>query len=132
MLPQILAHRVFLKADVLAQFDVRQFFSSSLACVLVNPRLGNFEHSSKLVNGEQCVKIPIRQDSDYSLGEVLRVCAHRFYGNAETGCGSRLPKEVRVFGESENASRNFLCDRNISFHPRRLWSVLSTGEAHTF
>ena len=131
MLAQIFVHCVFLKAYVFAQFDVRQFFSSSLAGVLVNPRLRNFEQSSKLVNGEQCVKIPIRQDSDDSV-EVLRVCAHRFYGNAETGCSSGLRKELGRFVESENASRDFLCDRNISFHPRRLWSVLSTGVAHMF
>src|SRR2546422_1666665 len=77
---QKVTHFIFEEPQIFAQFDVRQSFGSSLACVLVNPRLGNFEQSSKLVNCEQSVKIPIRQAGGYSVGNVLRVCAHTFYG----------------------------------------------------
>ena len=114
MLAQILAHRVFLKADVFAQFDVRQSLISSRAGVLVNPRFGNFEQRRKLINCEQSLKIGVRQSGDHSGGDILRVCAHEFYGNAETGSSSGR-------------------GRNISFaSSRRLCNVVSTGETHMF
>ena len=78
MLAQILAHCVFLKADVLSQLDVRQSFTSSPACPLVNPGLRDFEQSRKLVNCEQSIEIPLREDGDHLVGDVLRISAHLF------------------------------------------------------
>ena len=110
--------------QILAQFDVRQFFTSSLACMLVNPRLGDLEQPSKLVNSEQSVKIPLMRGSCGAATIRLEMCSDfvliGFIATLKPGAvqncenSAYSARQSGKCGLNEKASRDFVRDRNSS------------------